>query len=402
MTSSVGTSRKWLAGVAAAGTVIALAGCAGGGAAGEGGDDVVRIAIVSDLTGSAATYHATALSGAQSVIEQVNADGGIDGRKIEVTGTYDTASSADTGGSATRSAINDEPDMILLMTGDVPTQSAVPLVQQAGIPALVALFPEDLADPAQPLWGFAAGDEQHAQFALSTAQNVLGDVDGAKIVWEYMTESPAAKAINDAAREAFEAAGAETVGTETVSYTATTFASQAAKVANLDPDMIVMSDGPATVKLVLSSLRTAGWDGAVVLAGDSANTPTEIASFADDNYYAYHSYSAPTDGSEMAKAAAAADQDSTVPYFSYGWSMAEVAVQAFGECGADCTAKSLIDVLNGLGDVTPEGDSTVGPLAFTPDNRIVVTTAQVLKWDSKASEVADAFDPLVAEPAGAK
>ncbi|MCE7481189.1 ABC transporter substrate-binding protein [Microbacterium profundi] len=89
-------------GAAAAAMALATAGCAGGAATqgGGGGDDEpIRIALVTPQSGSVAELGSQVRDGVLFAVEEANANGGIDGREIEVyegdtLGTGDGAISA--------------------------------------------------------------------------------------------------------------------------------------------------------------------------------------------------------------------------------------------------------------------------------------------------------------------
>lgn len=321
---------------------------------------------------------ATGLPATLTIFDRVNAEGGVNGRPIEVIGTHDTGASAETAAVSARSVINDEPDLIILFAGDNYIATMVPLIKQAGIPTLSTQLTDELAYPADHnVWGFMPGSQQLSQFALHTATEILGDLEGARVAYEYVAEASSAESVSDLTRSVLEDAGAQTVDVQALSYTATTFASQAAKIAKLDPDLYVVSDATTSVELIVDALRTAGWDGPVLLSGDSANSDLDLAAIADDNYFAPRAFNAPTRGSEMAELADEYGHDFTGGYFAHGWSQGEVAVAALTACGSECTPEALLEALGDIGEFTPTASATAGPMRFSPESRIAVTTVQL-------------------------
>lgn len=395
---SSGIRKRWLGAGAAVTAMSLLAACSGGGSD-PGGGDAYKVAIIADLTGSAATYMATGLPGTLTVIDRVNKDGGVHGHKIEITGTYDSGSTGTNATVAARSAIGSEPNLILNLSGDTSTAAVVPLVAKEKIPMLSTYLSADLAAKAGgAAWGFIADQNQQAQFALESVKSVLGKIQGARIAYEYIAESPSAGDLSKQTQHMAEAAGATTVDAQAVSYTATSFASQAAHVAALNPDLYVVSDGASAVQMVTRALRTAGWNGPVITAGDSANAEADFKGIADPKYYAPRAYQAVTDTSEIAVQAKTFGHQPNGAYVPYGWSQAEAAVAALGKCDTKCSAQTLTSIFSNLGELVPSGNATVGPLLFQPGKATVVRTVQLYRWDAAEGATVPVGAPYQAEP----
>ena len=87
--------KRILTGLAAATVGLAmLAGCSGGaGTAQAPQGDTIKIGLNYELSGDVATYGEASVQGIELAAEEVNAAGGIDGKKIELV-KYDTKSDA--------------------------------------------------------------------------------------------------------------------------------------------------------------------------------------------------------------------------------------------------------------------------------------------------------------------
>lgn len=88
---------------AGAGATVALAGCSGG----SGDDDVVRLGATYILSGFASLYGEAAERGLEMAQSEINDNGGIDGRDVEVT-VRDTEASADTAIQQMRSLVEED------------------------------------------------------------------------------------------------------------------------------------------------------------------------------------------------------------------------------------------------------------------------------------------------------
>lgn len=380
--------------------LVMISGCAGnGGSSSGGGGGPFRVALIADLTGPLATIISTALPGGLTAIDQVNKSGGVNGRQIQVTGTYDSASTAAAGIVAARSALSDKPDLILSFAGSAPTSALVPLLKQSKIPALSTFLPDALAYPTDHnVWGFSAGERQQGQFAVGSAKTILGKVEGAKIAFEYL-QTPGAESSSVSARGALEKAGAQVVDVQGLPNGATTFASQASRIARLNPDLYVVSDGAANVQTVVAALRTAGWNGPVVTAGESANSESDFQGIGDGRYYSPRGYQPPIAGSPLQATAKPFGYNLSGSHFAYGWSQTQSAIAALKNCAGDCSQEALIEAFDHLGNFVPTDNASTGPLKFTPDNRIVITTEQLFKWDKAQGNAVPEGNPMTVQPA---
>ena len=124
-----------VAGVTA--SAAALAACGGSGSGSTAGADVITIGVIGPLTGGAAVYGNAVVNGAMLYIDQVNANGGINGKQIN-------AIKMDEKGDATE-AVNVYTKMldegITGLVGDVttgPTLAVVAESQEANMPMVTA------------------------------------------------------------------------------------------------------------------------------------------------------------------------------------------------------------------------------------------------------------------------
>ena len=117
--------------------VFLLAGCGESGSSSSGGDkksDTIKIGHYASLTGSEATFGQTTEEGIRLAIEEINAAGGLNGKKIEVI-TYDTRSdSTETGNVVTRLITQDK---VVALLGEVASKRSIVgggIAEQYGVP----------------------------------------------------------------------------------------------------------------------------------------------------------------------------------------------------------------------------------------------------------------------------
>ena len=120
-------SRIVLASAVVGAVALSLAGCAGGGTS-----DTLRIGVEAPLSGEQSVTGVGMINGAQLAADEINADGGVDGRKIEII-AIDDAADPDTGVAAAEAAIADGLDGVVGPYNSGVGIKTLPLYQAAGI-----------------------------------------------------------------------------------------------------------------------------------------------------------------------------------------------------------------------------------------------------------------------------
>jgi branched-chain amino acid transport system substrate-binding protein len=119
----------WRAGLAL--LLAAVAGCGGGGGAGE-----ILIGGYMGLTGDVATFGEATQNGIVMAVDEVNAAGGIGGKKLKVT-IEDDQGRSEEAATVVRKLISQ--DGVIAVLGDIPSSNslaAAPICQAAGVPMI--------------------------------------------------------------------------------------------------------------------------------------------------------------------------------------------------------------------------------------------------------------------------
>ena len=120
----------------AAAAALWLAGCKPSSAPGAGGGDTIKVGEFASLTGSEATFGQSSHHGTQLAIDEINAAGGVLGKKIELL-TEDNQSQAGQSATVVRKLISS--DGVVAMLGEVASSrslEAAPICQQNKIPMI--------------------------------------------------------------------------------------------------------------------------------------------------------------------------------------------------------------------------------------------------------------------------
>ncbi|GAA1156780.1 ABC transporter substrate-binding protein [Ornithinicoccus hortensis] len=251
-------NRKFWSLVTVAALAVGAAGCAeedggggddggGGTAAGGGGEEEsgpIKIGVVLDITGAGASLGVAERETIEMLAEQVNEDGGIDGREVEVI-IEDNQSTEDGAAKATSSLLStEEVDILIGASRTGPSLAMRPLAEDAEIPMISLAANQAIIDGSE--WVF------------KTAQND-------RVVLERMVDDMSAKGYTKVAiardasgfgegipemlAEIGEGAGIEIVAQESFAPDATDFTAQMVNLRNADADAVVIWGIPPAAAL---------------------------------------------------------------------------------------------------------------------------------------------------------
>ncbi len=134
--------KRILAALMALAMLGAFSGCSntgnGGSASGGSDSDTIRIGGLAPLTGDAASYGVAVNNGIQMAVEDINANGGIDGKQIKYI-YYDEKGDTTEATNAYNKLVQD--DKVVAIIGDVttkPTLAVAQTSQQDNIPIITA------------------------------------------------------------------------------------------------------------------------------------------------------------------------------------------------------------------------------------------------------------------------
>ncbi|GAA0276134.1 ABC transporter substrate-binding protein [Cryptosporangium japonicum] len=136
--------RIWMASLLAA--VLVLAGCSSSGGDSETGP--IRIGLTVPLTGNYQALGTGDQQGAQIAVEQINADGGIDGRKIELV-VKDDKTQPDQSVLAFNAHKNEGAVAVIGSSFSNSALAAIPLAERASMPYLSLAAADQQVDPVR-------------------------------------------------------------------------------------------------------------------------------------------------------------------------------------------------------------------------------------------------------------
>lgn len=359
----------------------------------------IRLGALFCVTGGLASLDGPALAGAKLKVAELNAAGGVLGRKLELV-ILDGKSDAATIATATSQLVGSEKVPMIIGLSDSDHVLAMgPIGQKAGIPMLAvgATSPKLPAQVGDHLFMASFGDNVQA---AAGAEYLLGKLGAKTAYLVYDTGAEYTTLLQEYFKVAFEKGGGKIVGTDTYKSGDTSFTAQITKIKAMKPApaALYISAMPDEIGVIVKQLRQAGVKLPVV-GGDGYDTPLLVdvgGAAADGVAFTTHSYMAP-------------DGTATVKKFIAAYKAANKAVpeNAFAALGYDAIGLAA-DAIKRAGSVEPAkiraalaattGYAGVsGTIGYSGGNRVPDKTVAVIGVKAKklflAAEIKPAFVP---------
>lgn len=260
----------------------------GGGSGGGGGSSndqsdagPYKLGLVYSSEGPFATNSATARNGANYAADLLNADGGVNGRDIELV-EVDARNDPQTLVTTIPELVSQEEVFAILGPVDsagceiacaVSADLEVPIVSAgAGRPGVL--------EASRP-WSFSmtAPDASNSIPVLTAVMEQEGFETAAIIVDDANATT---KAQGDLYNEVFDSSNVEVVSTTTFASGDQSFTSQVTSMAAESPDVIALAAGPADAARIAVEIRAQGMDGTLIGTGSLQAGGTDFISGAGD------------------------------------------------------------------------------------------------------------------------
>jgi branched-chain amino acid transport system substrate-binding protein len=230
----------------------------------------IKIGGVAPLTGEAATFGASTKQGMDLAIEEWNAKGGIDGKKISLAFADDKGDPAE-GATVYTKLI--QQDKVVAIVGPVMSKVALagaPICQAAQIP----MISSTATNPKVTL----VGDYIFRACFIDPFQGTVG----AKFAFDELKAKKAAclfdvgndytKGLSEFFRDKFTSLGGEVVAFEGHATGTTDFKAQLTKIIAAKPDFLYISDYYNDAALIAKQARELGYKGPMC-GGDGWDSP---------------------------------------------------------------------------------------------------------------------------------
>lgn len=363
-------TRRALSIAAAAGAVILMAGCSGGlgNDAGDGGDDAagpIKLGMLAPFSGSESAFGDYMKNGAQLAVDEINADGGIDGRELELL-TEDDACDATTAVAAANKLVTAG---IVASVGGYcsgATLPTLPIFDEAGIPMVIpAANSNELVSQGLPgVFLINGTGTQQAEAAVTYAQK-----SGAATVAVIDDATSYSADLAKSFVEQGEAAGLTIAFKATVTPGESDYSSVATQLASEQPDLVYWTGYYQEGALIVRQATDAGYEGTFLVGDGSVDAKfAEIAGVG----YTENVLGTFTQTPDMIEGAEnwIADYEELAggqpgPYSTQSYDAVRVIAEAITEAGTT-DFDAVVEALEGLQGF----DTFAGPLTFTDDHTL--------------------------------
>ncbi|MET0736597.1 MAG: ABC transporter substrate-binding protein [Microbacterium sp.] len=342
------------AAIASLSVVVVLSGCGGASPepaeSGSANTDPYQWGINAELSGNVSFYGKSLEAGIQAYVDEVNADGGIDGHPIELTALDNAGDAARSTTNATQLATADGVTAMFGFVLSANCSAATPIVERNKVP-LACL---SVAEPNDYVFSLGPNSTLMGGALLEATKTVTGE-DEPKVALLHvntLTVTALAEAIQEQAADA----GVDLVESQEVDLAATDSSAQIAKIVASQPDAVIISNFGPGFLAGLKGLRAAGLDVPVVWADGTGNL-SSLAESTDENVYAMTAYqlvqadaSSGAEGAYLEAVGPTLDPVDALTLNTGYTAMAYMTARAFGdatrECGYPCTGEQLQEILS--------------------------------------------------------
>lgn len=330
--------------------------------------DTIKIGANLELSGNVAIYGSSVLDGAELAIEEINANGGIDGKQIELVQADNKSENAEATSAALKLI---EQDKVVAMIGpatsgntaatvELAAENKVPLITASGTAPNITV--NDKGEVNEYAFRTCFIDPFQGTVAANFASNELS----AKNVAIFGDNaSDYAKGLAKSFKEQIQANGGTVVGEESYVAKDTDFRTQLTNLKSKNPDFIFIPGYYEEVGLIVKQARELGIT-VPLMGADGWDSPTLVELAGGDalnNTFITNHYSSE-------------DPDDTIQKFVQAFKDAngDTAPNAFNALGYD-TVYYLADAIDRADSL--DGEAIKNALEETKDLSLVTGTFSI-------------------------
>lgn len=277
-----------------------LVGCSSGG--GTSDSDTIKVGLNYELSGNVATYGTDLSDGVVMALEEINANGGLLGKQIEIIKMDNTSDSAEAANVSTRLITREKVVTILGPATSGNTKGAVPISTQNKVPLVSASATADdvtvdsNGKVREYIFKTCFSDSYQGVTMANFAANDLGHTRAA-----ILTENTSdySIGITNSFKDEFMNLGGTVVAEEAYQSKETDFKAVLTNIRAANPDVLLVPGYYEEVGLIIKQARELGLN-VPVLGGDGYDSPkiVELAGKEALNDVFYTNHYSPMDTAE--------------------------------------------------------------------------------------------------------
>lgn len=260
--------------------------------------DTIKLGFNFEETGELAAYGTAEQKGAQLAVDEINKEGGIDGKKIEVVDKDNKSETAEAATVTTNLVTQSKVNAIVGPATSGATAAAVANATKAGVPLISPSATQDGLTKGQDYLFIATFQDSFQGKIISNF--VTNKLDAKKVVLYYDNSSDYAKGIAKSFQDNYKG---DIIATETFQAKDTDFQAALTKIKDKDFDAIVIPGYYTEAGKIVNQARGMGIDKPIV-GGDGFNGEEFVQQATPEkasNIYFISGFSSTVDVSEKAK-----------------------------------------------------------------------------------------------------
>ena len=282
---------------------VVASGCGGGSKA----SDEIKIGVVSEMTGSNATYGTSVVNGMKLALKEVNDKGGVNGKKVSIVVADSKSEPAEAANAMSKLVNQDKTPVVMGIFTSSSAIAAANVSEAAKVPflAIGATNPKVTLDDK-------TGKVKPNTFRVCFidpfqgtvgANFVLNELKLKKAVIFVDNSSDYSKGLASFFKQAYTSKGGEIVGEEAYLQKDTDFKAVLTKIKTMNPEVLYVPGYYEEVGKIIKQARELGMDLPIV-GGDGWDSPklAEIAGAGPLNNTFFTNHYSPDDTSEASKA----------------------------------------------------------------------------------------------------
>jgi branched-chain amino acid transport system substrate-binding protein len=257
-------SWKKMVGAICAATVMtaALTGCGNSGSSGKSsGGDTIKVGALFELTGNVANYGTSTLNGFKMAVDEINAKGGVNGKKIEIIQADNKSEPSESGNAATKLVTRDKVVAVVgpATSGSVAAAEPILTANKTPLIAPCATAPEITVgkDGKVKQYVFRACFIDPYQGKIM-AEYAAKDLGLKKVAIFNDSSSDYSKGLASVFKETFTANGGEIVAQEAFLSKDVDFKAALTKLKAANPDAIYIPGYYEEVSKIIKQAREVG------------------------------------------------------------------------------------------------------------------------------------------------
>ncbi|MBM9464410.1 ABC transporter substrate-binding protein [Aeromicrobium sp. YIM 150415] len=396
--NSLPSRRRRTAVTSAVGATVLLATAACGGTDASGSGDTIKVGVSIPTSGPGVSTCLPILHGAQAFIDKVNADDGVNGKRIEVLTEDDKYTAAEALTNARQ--FTADPDVVAIYNacGSAPGSAIQSFAKQQDMPFVFSWVDLPGEEKSDNFYTLVPGNGAMVSAIAAKAM----EEDGAGSLYLMAYELPGIDEAIDEIKNAVEDAGGSFLGSTTMTLNQADMNAEVLKAKSLKPDYIAtIVNGTDSAKLINTIDAQDAWPAKAMLTSTSTPTAAFVGAVDDgvslEKVIATSGPAVASDPSAQSclEAFEAYDGDYEIVPDSLaltGCTNAQALVASLQSVKGDVTRESYLETLATW--TSDDGVPSLGALSFTKDNHLGVRKVHGIRFEGR--DMVPAFDaPLL-------